>query len=701
MRTELSIKRYIFYLLTLLFILCGFIYLLSSCEKDTDGSANSNNTSDLDTDEMITVNFTMESIPVLLNQSAPVPQMEVYSPLSVEIDGVFLSQPLKELIVEDTSIIISPPQGDLYIRATLTENTNPVSLRAMTLDAGTKIRIIAYTISSGDTTIVAFADYEIAGGGNSLLPVSPPISLPSGSYKFVAYSYNENAALPSYADITSAIASKDLLWGESDANVSPGSTTVHIQMEHLFSSIILHAEVNPLQGNIIYGIDVARFEHSFPSLVVRSKNLIPSPTNSLIDFEWPSGAGYANIWNSIYHTVYTNGEPPTLTIDSVTINTDTYYGPFPVAYTTALEPGKEYTLNVRFIRCTELTGVSLASNPASGGNMLTGQTLYLTATLNPSDATDVEYEWQYFNGSTWVTMSITTTPNFNATILQGNNQFRVLASNMCSNTQTSNTIAMNGITPVGGSASRITWDDVNQRYVLTTDPRDAGLYFRFGSVVGLFSGAGRHTQDLSQGTNTSAFNAANHVTINVSTTTINVINDLPYVNSLTDIDAAYHTPVHVKAGLGDPCRLVGLDLNNIKNKTASQLQQYEIDNGLWRLPTGLEHRQFSGYTTNQTGNPGVWWWAYNQNPLNFTLGIAGGEFPERNHVNGGAGKFLPAVGDRTNAGVAGRQLSRSFFLTSTSVSGGTSYEGFLLEANQILITSASKEWIWPVRCVPQ
>ena len=349
--------------------------------------------------------------------------------------------------------------------------------------------------------------------------------------------------------------------------------------------------------------------------------------------------------------------------------------------------------------CTPVSSVSFDSQPVSGTIMLTGQTLYLSATVSPVGVAGVEYRWQYHNGVTWVTLSTTTTPSLNATIVDGNNQFRVVVNNNCYSEVTSNIITITGVTLVGGSAARITWDSVNERYALTTDPRDAGLYFRYGSVVGLFSGAGRHTQDLSQGTNTSVFNAANHVTINVSTVTINGIGDLPYVSTDTNINDVFHTAANVKAGRGDPCRLIGLDLNNIKNKTALQLTKGEIDNGLWRLPTGAEQRSFSGYSSTQNGSPGVWWWALGANPLGFTLGIPGGEFPERNHVNGGPGKFLPAVGDRSNYGEAGRQRSRGFFLTSTSIGGN--FEGFLLEANQIMFTSASKDWIWPARCVSQ
>lgn len=356
------------------------------------------------------------------------------------------------------------------------------------------------------------------------------------------------------------------------------------------------------------------------------------------------------------------------------------------------------------IPCDAIASVSLSSVPSGGGNVLTGVSIYLTATVSPPTASNVYYTWQSFNGTIWQTLSVTTTPTYQATVLEGLNQFRVVASNNC-NFQTSSTVSITGVTLAGGSSARITWDDNDEKYVLTTDPRDAGLYFRFGSLVGLFSGEGRYTQDLSlpgtSGTNTSIFNSSDHVTFNITAITINTVNDVPYVSTQTELDAAYHTAANVKTGRGDPCRLVGLDLNNIKNKTALQLTQAEIDNGLWRLPTGLEQQQFSGYSTSQSGSPGIWWWAKNQSPgpISFSiLGVAGGEFPSRD--SGGAGKFIPAVGDRDDNGKAGRHGARAFFLTTSSVNS-SNYLGFELQANRLSLTSAMKTWFWPARCVPQ
>jgi len=360
--------------------------------------------------------------------------------------------------------------------------------------------------------------------------------------------------------------------------------------------------------------------------------------------------------------------------------------------------------NVRCVSfpCEAVSGVLLSSVPASTTTALTGESVYLTAVASPGGASNVKYTWQHYIGSSWETMSTTTIPSYTATLLDGINQFRVIAGNSCS-TQNSSPVTITGYTPVGGSSARITWDDNDEKYVLTTDPRDAGLYFRFGSITGLFSGEGRHTQDLSVGTNSSQFVVADHVTINVATGVINGIGDIPFEGGATTlIDAAYHTATRVKAGLGDPCRLVGLDLNNIKNKLAGQLTQAEIDNGLWRLPTALEHQQFSGYAANTSSSPsnGPWWWSHGEDPTGFTLGVAGGEFPVKNI--GGPGKFLPAAGDRDEEGKAIYQRIRGIFVTNTSYNA-TNYSGFMFTSNAVSIinTYYVKSWFRPVRCIPQ
>ncbi|MDR2233849.1 MAG: fimbrillin family protein [Tannerella sp.] len=130
---------------------------------------------------------------------------------------------------------------------------------------------------------------------------------------------------------------------------------------------------------------------------------------------------------------------------------------------------------------------------------------------------------------------------------------------------------------------RITWDAANGKYILTDDPIDAGLYFKFGSVVGVFSGSGGETQDLSGGGNSNGM-VPGGSDIAWSPVAIADWAGIPYSGTAANVyDPGYHTLTNVLSGKGDPCRLVGLDLAGIKAQTVTN-----IDNGKWRLPTLAE-----------------------------------------------------------------------------------------------------------------
>lgn len=195
--------------------------------------------------------------------------------------------------------------------------------------------------------------------------------------------------------------------------------------------------------------------------------------------------------------------------------------------------------------------------------------------------------------------------------------------------------------PLGGLADRITIEGsgTSAKLVITRTPTDAGLFFKFGSVVGIYSG-NHANATLPAGANSDTFDSGDVAFNPTTTATYGTWDAVPYTDTETDINTAYHTLANVKAGKGDPCRLVGYTVQQIKDATAVP------DNGIWRLPTNAENQAFSG----QTGyiDTTVHWWdpAGGTNPSPFS-GVAGGEFPSRN--SGGAGKFLPASGYRLNS----------------------------------------------------
>jgi hypothetical protein len=236
-------------------------------------------------------------------------------------------------------------------------------------------------------------------------------------------------------------------------------------------------------------------------------------------------------------------------------------------------------------------------------------------------------------------------------------------------------------------ANRITWDAEKDRYILTVDPTDAGLLFKYGSVVGVFSGAGAN--QVLPSTGTDSFHPED---VAWSPTTISGSGqsgwesiDLTFAG--TSITDAYHTPAIVKAGKGDPCRLVGLDLDKIKNTATGNMTEDDIDNHIWRLPTDAENQIFTGY-------PGV---------LTNTLdhwtkigGISGGSFPTS---ASGIAKFLPAAGLRNAMGTVHSQGTSGYYRSSTG-SGSTS--GYYLSfGSSNVFPSGSSHYgqAMAVRCV--
>jgi len=216
----------------------------------------------------------------------------------------------------------------------------------------------------------------------------------------------------------------------------------------------------------------------------------------------------------------------------------------------------------------------------------------------------------------------------------------------------------------GGFSERITWDPETSTYILTSNFHDAGLYFKFGSVVGIFSGTGNFNQFL-PGSNTSTFNASTQVAWSPVSTITNAWSTVPTAHSLWNattnptvtVDGSFHTLSHVRAGMGDPCRLVGLDLSAIADPNNPNPV---IDNGIWMLPTPIENGQFTAGGTPSTPNKHWWGDGYTTNitppivaPLSVFGGVIGAEFPQRNSLPGqhpDPAKFLPANGWRTNSG---------------------------------------------------
>jgi hypothetical protein len=259
-----------------------------------------------------------------------------------------------------------------------------------------------------------------------------------------------------------------------------------------------------------------------------------------------------------------------------------------------------------------------------------------------------------------------------------------------------------------GRNDRITWDAAAGQYTLTTDPADAGLFFKFGSVVGIYTAAGA-VQTLPTSANGAAFDAATDVawdptgtvagTADAGWATVPVYNGTDFdLSPNTITPSLYHNKENVKAGKGDPCRLVGLDLAKIKDTAVEELTDADIDNGVWRLPTPIENQSFSGYQTNisTTGHRTT----HDGTAIGSATGVVGAMFP--NATTGSLATFLPAVGGRhgSTGTLSGQGTDGAFWssIPANAATGGSLYFG-TNNVNPVSITDYSAGFT--VRCVRQ
>jgi len=161
-----------------------------------------------------------------------------------------------------------------------------------------------------------------------------------------------------------------------------------------------------------------------------------------------------------------------------------------------------------------------------------------------------------------------------------------------------------------------------RRLLLTKDPTNYGALFQFGSIVGWNWG------DL-----TASYNP----TQNINLSNWNSVWD----NGNKDV---VHTNTELLLGRGDPCRLVGYTVAEIRTAlTAGRAP----DNGLWRLPTNAETIVF--------GMPHSEWTTIN--------GIPGRVFTSDGSLSG---SFLPAAGRKLPESASyGQRGSMGFYLSSS------------------------------------
>ncbi|MDR1526499.1 MAG: hypothetical protein LBS46_02375 [Dysgonamonadaceae bacterium] len=360
MKTELSIRRYAGYAVSVVLLLSAVIFLLASCEKEwPDGKRSLG--------KLVAVNFSVKETP--------------YN------DGGSLRSASGTIAPET---VVVPIEGNWCMYATL----EPVPADATRASgdgfiANARLMIAAYEVSGGTTatTATASAQYQV-NSDKSITPVADPLAVPIGDYKFVAYSYNKTNALPSFSETISNIdpSTNDLLWGASGTpsiRISGNDdNNVDILLQHLFSQVTVSATTNATSG---YPSGVPPTINSV-SVIIKPKHRVSVKVqNGTFTGTTVVSAGQtvtkntttstATTWVSKDTTVYT-GEtnatnPITVTLTNLSLSgVNTSYFPVLTAkFAMALVPNGKYDLKIHF-KQVEFAGSNIywvTTTPATPG----------------------------------------------------------------------------------------------------------------------------------------------------------------------------------------------------------------------------------------------------------------------------------------------------------------------------------------------
>jgi hypothetical protein len=217
------------------------------------------------------------------------------------------------------------------------------------------------------------------------------------------------------------------------------------------------------------------------------------------------------------------------------------------------------------------------------------------------------------------------------------------------------------------------------------------LFFKFGGVVGFTNG---ETWDTSTSIK---FNPAVGTTITGYGTSNNAsaLPDIPsftvadYNNGIRDVSGSgYHTLANIRAGKGDPCKLVGL--------TVAHIRAGVYDSGLYRLPTDTETQTFFG-SLEGSNDPTYSTWIANgtseSDPATRTF-----------HKSDPVNAVLPAAGWRhyTGGTVYNRGTSGHYW-SSTPVDSTHGY-GLFFTSDGVNPSGRNGNYYgvgFPIRCVAQ
>ena len=214
------------------------------------------------------------------------------------------------------------------------------------------------------------------------------------------------------------------------------------------------------------------------------------------------------------------------------------------------------------------------------------------------------------------------------------------------------------------------------------DPGARSVFFKGGSVVA--NGSKKDGWDINQ----LVFNPSDATTA----TGINSWSTVPFENGNinSNIDDAYHIKTNIDLGKGDPCRLVGLSVDDVKNNV-------KIDNNIWRLPTKDEYEILDKIDEWEVADDEV-------NAKQSGNGVR--NYPGRSITINGQKVYQPALGQReTNGKIESIDKSMRYWTSTNTAGGGSSTAKFAAfrddNGTNIQTSGEGGEYGRTVRCVPK
>ncbi|MDR1526079.1 MAG: FimB/Mfa2 family fimbrial subunit [Dysgonamonadaceae bacterium] len=233
--------------------------------------------------------------------------------------------------IEEEALSVVPLGDNLYLHASL-EVVPPEPTRdALTFTSGTQIIVAAYKDS--ETTATDIAVYEVSSGGSIAPHVSnPELSVPAGTYTFVAYAYDAVTSLSPLSEVTLSPANsnneENFLWGKTATPVviaGGNPNTVSITMARRMSKVNVEVATSPEASNYyITSISDVRVGPGYTATMSIKGGTFSDPNFIAQYVSFGSIPANSTVITSASRLVFTNQanetDTTTVTIGSITIN---------------------------------------------------------------------------------------------------------------------------------------------------------------------------------------------------------------------------------------------------------------------------------------------------------------------------------------------------------------------------------------------